>query len=55
MNYLDTLPDEIVDKIYFEIHKSYMEKYLRRDILFTWCWFHSLENPKRMHLQVEGV
>ena len=52
---LDTLPDEIVDIIYFEIHKSYMREVINNvEIPFTWCWFHSLDNPKRT-LQVEGI
>ena len=51
MNYLDTLPEEIIEKIYFDIHKSYMEKIIYDvEIPFAWCWFHSLDNPKRMHL-----
>ena len=33
MNYLDTLPDEIIEKIYFEIHKTFMRE-LIKDIEF---------------------
>ena len=37
MNYLDTLPDEIIEKIYFEIHKTFMRE-LMKDIEFN-HWF----------------
>ena len=59
MNYLDTLPEEIIDKIYFEvflyweeIHKTFMKKIINDlEIPFTWLWFHSENNPKRIFLQ----
>ena len=52
MNNLDTIPDDIVDKIYFETHKTFMTEIMN---IIKWnnCWKPNSEmDGKAKRLQI---